>query len=137
MKQFIASMALVATCSLGVAISPSVAAPFGSPPKQPVGKATVTPVSFVLDPNQQVLITAGDGWYYQVQDDGQGGYVAVDVNGVPWTFVLCCTAGQIDNGQGQQVIVVSAVLWESTGHYGAPLVYDGGINVAYPWAPQQ
>lgn len=134
MKKFITSMAIVATCSLGMTITPGMAAPFGASPKQPAGKANVTPVSFLFDTNQGVLYTAFDGFYYQLQDDGQGGLLIVDVNGIPWTIDLCCRLGQVDFGQGP-VYVVGGLLAENTGQYGAPLVYDGGFNL--PFTPQQ
>lgn len=136
MLQHITSKAVATALALGTMTTAALAGPLGSAPPTETRSTGLTPVAFVFDEGQQALITATEGLAFLVQQDEQGNVLFVDPNGNPWVPLACCAVGQVD-GEGGPVTVVGGLLWEQSGVYGAPLVYDGGFNVIFPWAPQQ
>jgi hypothetical protein len=130
------SKAAAAALALATMTTVALAGPLGLPQQSKAQRGGITPVAFVLDEGQQALITAVEGLAFVVQQDEQGNLLFIDPNNNAWVPLACCAVGQVEGEQGP-VTVVGGLLWEQSGVYGAPLVYDGGFNVIFPWAPQQ
>lgn len=133
MFQYITRKTVAVAISLAAMTTAAFAGPLGSAPAIESRTESVTPVAFVYDGQAQVLVTAIEGFAYKIQQNGDGSISFVDSNGIPWVPVLCCLGTQIDD----TTAVIGGVIWEQSGAYGAPLVYDGGINAPFAWQPSQ
>jgi predicted small lipoprotein YifL len=129
------SEAVVAALALGAMTAVALAGPLGLPQQSKTQKGGITPVAFVFD-GQQTLFTAIENFSFLLQRDDQGNLFAVDPNKNVWVSLGCCAIGQVDTEQGP-VFVAAGIFWQQSGAYGAPFVYDGGLNILVPWMPQQ
>lgn len=135
MSRHMTSKAVAAAFALTAMTTVALATPLGLPKQSNTQRGGITSVAFVFD-GQQTLFTAIDGFVFVVEQDAQGNLLFVDPNNNAWVPLACCAVGQVEGAQGP-VTVVAGILWEQSGFYGAPLVYDGGINAPFPWTPQQ
>jgi hypothetical protein len=131
------SEAIAAALVLGAMTAVALAGQLGLPQqsKSKTQRGGITPVAFIYD-GQQTLFTAIENFSFLLQRDDQGNLFAVDPNNNVWVSLGCCAIGQLETEQGP-VFVAAGFFWQQSGAYGAPFVYDGGLNILVPWAPQQ
>lgn len=132
MVQRISQIAVSVIFSLSTMTSIALAGPLGMSAPGNAQSESMEKVSYIYDSQTGILTAATAELSLTVQQDAEGNLAFVDSNGVPWSPLVCCAFGQLEDG-GQQIIVAAGIFLEQTGAYGAPLLYDGGQNYPFAW----